>query len=257
MKCFQIYKGEILIINDDKEYKDTLSNFLLDSGLSNTFPTFIVYDSYQGQCMIDGELKEYPSAEYERLISNIVTYIEAKEKRTYTPPKEPSEDKKLQMEAATAKSEIQAMTTSLSLCLLTEAPITSIKEQYTAKVASLSDGVALRMPEYYPVWSGYGEEYKKDYRLTYNGVLYKVLQDHTSQASWTPDAAPSLFAKVLVTGDEDTPPEWQQPDSTNAYMTGDRVTFEEHVYESLIDNNVWKPTDYPAGWKQIDTEGEE
>lgn len=26
------------------------------------------------------------------------------------------------------------------------------------------------------------------------------------------------------------------------------------VYESLIDNNVWSPTAYPAGWKAVNTE---
>lgn len=47
-------------------------------------------------------------------------------------------------------------------------------------------------------------------------------------------------------------PEWVQPDSSNPYMTGDRVRFNGNVYESLIDNNVWSPSDYPAGWQLIE-----
>lgn len=86
--------------------------------------------------------------------------------------------------------------------------------------------------------------------MRYEGILYKVLQDHTSQATWTPTDAPSLFAKVLIP-DPDVIPDWEQPDSTNAYMTGDKVRFEGKVYESLIDNNVWSPAAYPAGWKEI------
>ena len=86
--------------------------------------------------------------------------------------------------------------------------------------------------------------------IQYNDKLYKVLQPHTAQAHWTPENAPSLFAQVLINPDG-TPEEWVQPDSTNAYMKGDKVLFNGSVYESLIDNNVWSPAAYPAGWKQI------
>ena len=47
-------------------------------------------------------------------------------------------------------------------------------------------------------------------------------------------------------------PEWVQPDSTNAYMKGDKVKYNEHIYESLIDNNIWSPDGYPAGWQLIE-----
>jgi hypothetical protein len=46
-------------------------------------------------------------------------------------------------------------------------------------------------------------------------------------------------------------PEWEQPDSTNAYSIGDRVMFNGVVYESVINNNVWSPAAYPAGWKEV------
>ena len=51
--------------------------------------------------------------------------------------------------------------------------------------------------------------------------------------------------------DPDVIPEWEQPDSTNAYKKGDKVRFEGKVYKSLIDKNVWSPSAYPAGWQQI------
>ena len=43
----------------------------------------------------------------------------------------------------------------------------------------------------------------------------------------------------------------EQPDSTNPYKKGDRVRFNGKVYESLIDNNVWSPSAYPAGWREV------
>ena len=75
---------------------------------------------------------------------------------------------------------------------------------------------------------------------------------HNAQAAWTPTAAPSLWAKVLIP-DENVIPEWDQPDSTNPYMRGDKVTFNGKTYESAIDNNIWSPATYPAGWIEIIT----
>lgn len=120
------------------------------------------------------------------------------------------------------------------------------------QTATLSDEDILKVPAFVEKWKA-GISYVAGTRLNYNDTLYKVLQDHTSQADWTPDNAPSLFATVL-TSDDGTPLDWVQPDSTNPYMTGDKVIFEGAVYESLIDNNVWSPSAYPAGWRRIDSE---
>ena len=106
---------------------------------------------------------------------------------------------------------------------------------------SLTDEQAITVKNIYPVWDGNGVSYQKDYYLTYDGKLYKVLQAHTSQADWTPDAAPSLFAEVLSGQGGTGIGEWVQPDSTNPYMTGDQVTHNGKTWESLVDNNVWEP----------------
>ncbi len=106
---------------------------------------------------------------------------------------------------------------------------------------SLTDEQALTVQDIYPVWDGNGVSYPKDYYLTHNGKLYKVLQAHTSQADWSPDAAPSLFVEVLPGQGGTGIGEWVQPDSTNPYMTGDQVTHNGATWESMIDNNVWEP----------------
>lgn len=116
--------------------------------------------------------------------------------------------------------------------------------------AVLTDEEALEGITLYPRWSGEGIEYTVGDRVRYNEVLYKVLQNHTSQPNWTPIDSPSLFTKVLIP-QPDVIPEWEQPDSTNAYMMGDKVQFEGHVYESTINNNIWSPSAYPAGWQLI------
>ena len=133
------------------------------------------------------------------------------------------------------------------------------EEQYDAQrklalsflAEGLSDEQALQVPLLFEEFDGNGVAYEVGKRIIYNGVLYKVLQAHTSQADWTPIAAPSLFAKVINETIDGSIPEFEQPDSTNPYMKGDRVIFNGKVYESLIDNNVYSPEAYPAGWKEV------
>lgn len=165
--------------------------------------------------------------------------------------RKPTKNEQTQREARFAQESLDNAVKRAALCLLTGQDVVGVKTNYEAQLATVDDGAALLITEYYPVWSGDSVEYKKDYRLTYNGALYKVLQDHTSQPSWTPTDAPSLFAKVL-TSETGEPLPWEQPESTNPYMTGDRVTYNGKVYESIIDNNVWAPDAYPQGWKEVE-----
>lgn len=124
------------------------------------------------------------------------------------------------------------------------------QKEYKEQLKNIEDGIAYYVPELFSVWDGNSVEYKKDDRVTYNNVLYKVLQDHTSQETWTPENAPSLFVKVLTSSESIL--EWEQPSANNAYMKGDRVIYNNSIYESLIDNNVWKPDEYADGWKEIE-----
>lgn len=78
--------------------------------------------------------------------------------------------------------------------------------------------------------------------------LYQVLQDHTSAAEWPPNTTPSLYKAIGITSDGY--PEWVQPlGASDAYNTGDVVSYNGVLYESTIDGNVWAPDAYPAGWK--------
>lgn len=94
MRVFQIQKGEILIINGDKQYSDTVENFKLDSELTLKDLNEVIYDNYQECCVVNKEFKEYPNANFDNYIDNVDTYIKAKEKREYVPPEEPTEEEK-------------------------------------------------------------------------------------------------------------------------------------------------------------------
>lgn len=92
----------------------------------------------------------------------------------------------------------------------------------------------------------------KDYAVgdlrEYQYKPYRCLQAHHAIQEWNPADAVSLWARVLAGGDET--PVWEQPESTNPYMKGDKVHFptkDDPVYVSTVDNNVWPPNVY--GWE--------
>lgn len=166
------------------------------------------------------------------------------------PPYVPTQDELDEQEAAAVKNELQTLAVNAMMMSLADDDLVETKNTYQTKLRSISDGAALKVPELFPHWSGNSKEYVKDDKVLYEGVLYKVLQNHTSQEGWTPTSAPSLFAKVLTSEGEIL--DWEQPDSTNPYMKGDKVKFNGKIYESVIDNNVWSPEAYPQGWKEVE-----
>lgn len=93
---------------------------------------------------------------------------------------------------------------------------------------------------------------KQVFRYGENSVgdpqLYQVIQDHTSAAEWIPNMTVSLYKAIGVTSKGY--PEWVQPlGASDAYNTGDIVSYNGTLYQSTIDANVWSPVDYPAGWE--------
>lgn len=119
-----------------------------------------------------------------------------------------------------------------------------LRAKMESMATGLDDAEALSFSELFPNWKD-STAYAVGDRVRYEDVLYSCLQAHTSQADWAPTDAPSLWAKVLIP-DPDVIPEWEQPDSTNPYMKGDKVTHNGQTWESDIDNNVWEPGVY--GW---------
>lgn len=107
-------------------------------------------------------------------------------------------------------------------------------------MSGVDDEKALDAVTLFPKWNESGTAYEAGNRVRHDGVLYKCIQSHTSQESWNPVDAVSLWAKVLIPN-PDVTPEWEQPNSTNPYMMGDKVTHNGKTWQSVIDNNVWEP----------------
>ena len=127
---------------------------------------------------------------------------------------------------------------------LTAEEVTVILIRQQINKLNVDDATALRMLEFYPEWSS-GVSYAAGYKVQRGGKLCRCVQAHTSQEGWEPENAPSLWAKVLIP-DETVVPEWEQPDSTNPYSAGDKVSHNGKTWVSDIDNNVWEPGVY--GW---------
>lgn len=115
----------------------------------------------------------------------------------------------------------------------------------------LTDEQALQVTTLYPLWDA-AKTYAVGDRVRYAGNLYRCLQPHTAQETWNPADAPSLWAKVLTDPSGEILP-WVQPDSTNPYAKGDKVTHNGKTWESLVDNNVWEPgtVGTESLWKEV------
>ena len=130
---------------------------------------------------------------------------------------------------------------------LTESEVTRLLIAQQINTLEVDDNTALRMVEFYPEWAAY-TAYTAGHKVQHGGKLRRCLQAHTAQTGWEPENAPSLWAKVLIP-DPEVIPEWEQPDSTNPYMTGDKVTHNGKTWVSDVNNNVWEPGVY--GWSEV------
>ena len=117
---------------------------------------------------------------------------------------------------------------------------------------TLSGEQALEIATVYPKYE-IGNQYKAG-EFFVEGVndvgdpqLYKVVQDHTSQADWKPSETLSLYEPIGL--NKKGYPIWSQPSgSHDAYNKGDIVDYNGTLYKSLIDGNAYSPEAYPAGW---------
>ena len=131
-----------------------------------------------------------------------------------------------------------------------QAVFNELAQAYTLDVAT--DNQAYQMRYLYPDFDPNGHWYKKDDRFLWpeNNKFYKVLQNHTSQADWTPDTAVSLYVEIPDPSIEW--PEWKQPTGAHdAYSIGDKVSYNKEHYISQIDGNTTVPGSDERWWKKV------
>ena len=117
--------------------------------------------------------------------------------------------------------------------------------------ATLDDTEALTGVELFKPWA-VGINVVRGERLRYGEDLYRVEQDHTTQANWPPATTPALYTKVAAPG-QILP--WKRPTGAqDSYMTGDKVYYPDvgdPIYQSNHDYNTYSPEEYPQWWDKI------
>ena len=120
-----------------------------------------------------------------------------------------------------------------------------------AEAGSIDDVTAAEHADLFSPWA-YPVGYTKGNIRRYNGALYRCLSDHTAQADWTPDAAPSLWVGVSDPAEEW--PKWSQlVGAHDAYSAGAKVSHNSKHWISTTDGNVWEPGVY--GWTEETADG--
>lgn len=124
----------------------------------------------------------------------------------------------------------------------------AIRAGMQALARTAPDAVLLAQPmAMYDEWSAESVAYTLNDIRQYNGLLYRCVQAHTSQATWTPEAAASLWTRIADPTQEW--PEWIQPTGAhNAYAKGAKVSHNGKHWISDVDANVWEPGVY--GWTE-------
>lgn len=124
----------------------------------------------------------------------------------------------------------------------------AIRNSMNTVTANLTDEQAIEVAELYMPWVTDEAVKVGDIRRD-NGKLYRCLQAHTTQAGWRPMDTPSLWVEIAASG------EYREIKdnmlSTEAFALGEIGWYQNksNLWKSLISNNVWTPTSYPAGWE--------
>lgn len=112
-------------------------------------------------------------------------------------------------------------------------------------VSYLDDTEAETVTVLFENWA-VGVAYGVGDRRQYDGLLYRCVQAHTSQAGWEPPMVPALWVRTST----EEWPEWIQPTGAHdAYAKGDKVSHNEKHWISSIDANVYEPGVY--GWDEV------
>ena len=117
---------------------------------------------------------------------------------------------------------------------------------------SLTDEQALEVKGLYPKWEDLiGQEIAKDFRLTYEGKLYKALQQHTVQEQWKPgiDTA-SIYAVISASADEEHEGTKEDPIPyvQNMVLEKDKYYTQDGVLYLCIQGTI---TGYPNDLKDL------
>lgn len=115
---------------------------------------------------------------------------------------------------------------------------------------SLEDKDASLTPELFNGLKEDGSLVKAGTRINWDNVVKRAAVDLWDTAANNPDNAPQLWEDLLYKNGIRIIPETIT--AGTKFMKDELGYWGDDLYKSLIDNNVWTPIAYPAGWELIE-----
>lgn len=118
-------------------------------------------------------------------------------------------------------------------------------------VPSLDDKTASTSPSLFPRLTGGGALVKAGTRINWNGTLKRAASDLWDTAENNPDNAPTLWEDIAYRGGYRIIPETIT--TGTAFSKDECGWWQDKLYKSIIDSNVWTPEAYPSGWELVNS----
>lgn len=116
-------------------------------------------------------------------------------------------------------------------------------------VESLDDKLASETPELFDKLNENGELVPVGTRINWNGTLKRAVADLWDTKENNPDNAPTLWEDIEYKNGIRIIPEVITVGT--AFMKEELGYWDNVLYKSLIDNNVWTPEANPSGWELV------
>lgn len=155
------------------------------------------------------------------------------------------------------EEELQTNATAKATQALKEARdtqmITLMAMVATPMAASMSDEEVASIDVFIQEWE-VGKSYKIGDVVRYKGGVWRALSNSVAQEIYPPDNYTAGWKRIGEPDESGVYPYSQPLGATDAYQVGDKISYNGHVYECILANNVWAPDAYPPGWKLLDEE---
>lgn len=115
---------------------------------------------------------------------------------------------------------------------------------------NLEDINASETPELFGRLDENGELVKAGTRINWGGEVKRAAVDLWDTTENNPDNAPSLWEDIMYKEGVRIIPETIT--AGTAFSKDELGYWKDVLYKSLIDNNVWTPESYPAGWEIVE-----
>ena len=115
-------------------------------------------------------------------------------------------------------------------------------------VEFIDDKTSTEVIELFPMLKNDGSLIKAGTRINYNGIIKKAAVDLYDIETNNPNNAPTLWEDILYKEGIRIIPSLVTV--TSKFSKGELGWWNDTLYESLLDNNVYTPNEYPQGWKK-------